>query len=65
MARQGVVVPTIRLSDALWGEFEEACVELTVIRGKPVMVPEVVRYLLETNKEKGISEMISIEQANK
>jgi hypothetical protein len=59
------LMPTIRLDDETWEKFEEGCVELTIIRRKPVTVPEVAKYIISEYQERGIKKMIEIEKKNK
>lgn len=58
-------MPTIRLDDKTWEKFEECCVELTVIRRKPVHVAEVVRYIIDQYQDEGMKKMIGEEKDKK
>lgn len=62
---KGNKMPTIRLDDKAWEKFEEGCVELTIIRRKPVTVPEVVKYIISNFQEEGIKQMIDLEKSKK
>lgn len=57
-----IVMPTVRLDDKTWEEFEKGCVELTILRRKPVTVPEVVKFIIANYSETGIKEMIEKEK---
>lgn len=58
-------MPTVRLDDKTWEKFEECCVELTIIRRKPVNVSEVVKFIINEYEDEGIKEMIKREKKEK
>lgn len=58
-------MPTLRLDDKTWEKFEEGCVEMTIIRRKPVTVAEVVKFVVSEYSEIGIKKMIEIEKEKK
>lgn len=54
-------MPTLRLDEKTWLQIEEACVELTIIKRKPVTVPELTKQILKDYAKVAIDEIIKKE----
>ena len=45
-------MPTVRVDGCRWKKLEEMAVKATVIKGKPVTVPEIIRGIIDEKLSK-------------